>query len=405
MVKCPRCGSRNVHGGINIFEIILILIGLLLFLLPVLGVGIVEKYSGHNISFQVPANWSVTKDAQLGNDTFVMLNNSSSFIRIDIVSYPLLPTLRNISGEYNHTLDYMLMGYLTKMQNDRTRWENLTGSSKVHPDGLYYVSFQSTGNSTLMFAWTKPEYGDKYIVVKGNFFGPQDKYRYMLSSHGHYGCPVDLVNLLNNFRTKYSAEERIEAEQVFYANATAKNLAKIPQPYYLNLSCPGMNAKALKYAMGADIPRPYDSKVFHCSHIASYVQWRLMSQGYDAELCISNHFRHVTDNGTDGHSWVKVNLSGTIYYIDGNPGYALHESPDTKVITLYLHSPDPNSPDINMYQYYNQPEETFKTIYDFVNHYDLDGWDWWNSTSTGNTGLKYQDQVKILENSRREDLA
>jgi hypothetical protein len=233
-----------------------------------------KTYSKHNISFQIPANWSVTKDEQLGNDTFVMLNNSSSSIRIDIVSYPLLPSLHNISGEYNHTLDYMLMDHLTKMQNDRTRWENLTGSSKVHPDDLGYVSFQSIGNSTLMFALTEPGYGDRSIIVKGIFFGLHDVISLYASRHGNYGCPVDLVDLLNSFKTKYSAqekikaeqilhanatakysvEERIRAEQVLYVNATAKNLAKIPQPYYLNLSCPGLNAEALKYAMGADIP-------------------------------------------------------------------------------------------------------------------------------------------------------
>jgi hypothetical protein len=204
MVKCPRCGSRNVLG---LIEIVPILIGLMLFLLPSLGVGMAEKYSGHNVSFEVPANWSVTKDEQLGNDTFVVLNNSSSSIRIDIVSYPSLPTLRSVSGEHNHTLDYMLIDHLTKMLNDRTFWQTLTGSIEVHPDDLYYpVSFQTTENSKLIFAWTKPEYMDKYIVVKGVFSGPQD----IILLNDIFECPVDLVDILNSFRTKYSrAEENI----------------------------------------------------------------------------------------------------------------------------------------------------------------------------------------------------
>lgn len=198
MTKCPRCETRNV---LSLIAIIPILIGLMLFLLPGLGIGMVEKYSGHNVSFEVPANWCVTKDAQLGNDTFVVLNNSSSSIRIDIVSYPLLPTLRSISGEHNHTLDYMLMNHLTKMLNDRTFWQTLTGSIEVHSDDLYYpVSFQTIGNSKLMFAWTKPEYGVIYIVVKGVFFGPQD----IILLNNIFECPVDLVDLLNSFRTKYS---------------------------------------------------------------------------------------------------------------------------------------------------------------------------------------------------------
>lgn len=303
-----------------------------------------KAYSNHNISFQIPANWRVTKDAQLGNDTFVTMNNSSSFIRIDIVSYPLLPTLRSIHKE-------QLTAHFTKMQHDRTRWENYTGSNKVHPDDLPHVNFQSIGNSTLLFAWTKPEYGDKYIAIKGNFFGPQDEISLYASRYGNYGCPVDLVNLLNSFRTKYSPEERRRAELAFYANATnlGTNFANVPEPYYLNLSCPGMNTEALKYAMGADIPRPYDLRVFRCSHIASYVQWRLMSQGYDAEICSSNHFKHFFDNESDGHSWVKVNLSGRSYYIDGNAGYPQDERLDPKVIPLYLHSPDPNSLDRNVY--------------------------------------------------------
>ena len=118
-----------------------------------------------------------------------------------------------------------------------------------------------------------------------------------------------------------------------------------------------------------------------------------MSQGYDAEICSSTHFKHFFDNESDGHSWVKANLSGRSYYIDGNAGYPQDERLDPKVIPLYLHSPDPNSLDRNVYQQYNHPEETFLTIYDIGN---LNGWDWWNSTGN-NTGLKYQDQVRILE--------
>jgi hypothetical protein len=142
-----------------------------------------STYQNHNISFQVPANWRITKDVQLGNDTFVMLNNSSSFIRIDIVSFPLLPTLRSFMNEHTSTFNYFLMDHFTWMQKDRTNWENLTASWKVHPDGLNYMSFQSIGNSTIMFAWTKPEYGDRYIAIKGNFFGPQD----VMSLYGYYG--------------------------------------------------------------------------------------------------------------------------------------------------------------------------------------------------------------------------
>lgn len=160
-----------------------------------------STYQKHNISFQIPANWGVSEDMQVGNDTLIILKNGDSSIRIDIVDWSLLPTLRSMSKEPN--LDYLLMDHFTTMQNDRTSWENLTGSSEVHPDGLYYVSFQSTGNSTLMFAWTKPEYGTRYIVVKGIFFGSQK----IISLYSFYGCPVDLVNLLNSFRTKFGRAE------------------------------------------------------------------------------------------------------------------------------------------------------------------------------------------------------
>jgi hypothetical protein len=184
------------------------------------------------------------------------------------------------------------------------------------------------------------------------------------------------------------------------AISEADNLAKIPRPYYLSLACPGMTPEALMNATGLEIPRPYDSKVFRCSNIATYVQWRLMSRGYDAEICMSNHFKHFSENGSSGHAWVRVKLSGKYYYIDGNAGYDPHTRVNPNIITLYLHSPDQSAPDFKVYGYYNQPERVFIDIYKLADSFNLDGWDWWNSTSQGNTGLNYQEEAqKISEGS------
>jgi hypothetical protein len=45
-----------------------------------------KTYSNHNISFQIPANWSLTKDAVSVNDTQIVLSDGISAIHVDLIN-------------------------------------------------------------------------------------------------------------------------------------------------------------------------------------------------------------------------------------------------------------------------------------------------------------------------------
>lgn len=147
-------------------------------------------YLKHNISFQIPANWSVAKDSLVGNDTKIVLYDGSSAIRIDLIKS---------SGP---DMDKMVMEHIGKgsesghvswkLVNSLTPWEvadavtdyymkdviapqfkiALLGSgTSIKPDGAGDAGVAINQEQTeWTIAWTKPEYGDQIIGVHGVFY-------------------------------------------------------------------------------------------------------------------------------------------------------------------------------------------------------------------------------------------
>jgi len=139
------------------------------------------------------------------------------------------------------------------------------------------------------------------------------------------------------------------------ADPVAQDLASIPSPYYLDLPCPGPTVGGVQQAMGAGIAVPYQQDVFDCSNRAAYLQWRLKSQGYNASICLSKHFR-----GSLAHAWVSVELKGTRYYIDP--------------VEAALIAVGPGRRD---YQYYDAWEQSYSSLQELVLEHPLADFVWW----------------------------
>lgn len=157
-----------------------------------------NMYQKHNVSFQIPANWSVTKDIQIGNDTLVMLNNSSSSIRIDIFNVDN-NTWNDFKPLYwnKSSLEYINAEKAVEMYSNCINLNSHKflsygiGPSTVAPDGVHIVaSWADYGitlrNGTLikpksiiwLIAWTKPEYKNKIVGIYGNITGSYPEHDY-----------------------------------------------------------------------------------------------------------------------------------------------------------------------------------------------------------------------------------
>lgn len=109
-----------------------------------------RTYSNHIFSFQIPANWSVTKDAQSANDTQIVLSDGTSKIIIDIVELPQVIWLTNsthdefiisevVLGWYQK--NFVLGRYQKKMQEYYGLATNCSVAMKPQPDGIERIAF------------------------------------------------------------------------------------------------------------------------------------------------------------------------------------------------------------------------------------------------------------------------
>ena len=81
----------------------------------------------------------------------------------------------------------------------------------------------------------------------------------------------------------------------------------IPDPYYLDLTYQDQTLDGLRKVVGEGVPHQYINGSFDCSNMASYMQWKLKSLGFDAKLCLSLKYHHT---------WVAVDLNGTRYFVE-----------------------------------------------------------------------------------------
>ena len=136
--------------------------------------------------------------------------------------------------------------------------------------------------------------------------------------------------------------------------------AGMPSPYYLDLPCPGQTFGGLQQAIGLGILVPYKEGIFDCSNMASYLQWKLKSQGFDAKMCLSSQFRDGERYGY--HAWVAVDLGGKRYYLD---------PPEPALLTI--------GPDDERYPNFNNPEQVYDNLSDLLlEHPYPKDWSWWD---------------------------
>lgn len=185
---------------------------LVLFLLIGAADAIENTYNKHNVSFQIPANWSIAKDAQDGSDTQVVLTNGDSTIRLDIVDMPELVTIRNVSSDdYSYSLGSLVLGYYQKsaLKGDYGQLNAMSSTDKPNPDGSRSVSFGVAGEGQeWVLVWSKPEYGGKFIgahaIFDGNFSVVDlGEGKGRIGDVWKYYMPTLFYDLLDSFRANF----------------------------------------------------------------------------------------------------------------------------------------------------------------------------------------------------------
>ena len=194
-----------------------------------------SEFQGHGIYFEIPEGWHVAENNSTNiNDTKIVITDNRSAIRIDLVKFPELGVLRNISSIEEGSMDQIIRDYYTSEvlnPNKGKNWgsanniRSISSTDQVNPDGVgNNVMFgtdmwdPSSRNSEgvghggeWFFAWSKKEYGDKLIGVHALFDG---NYSVVDLSYNHdwvYPAPVPVVELLNSIRTNMSEVSGIEA--------------------------------------------------------------------------------------------------------------------------------------------------------------------------------------------------
>jgi len=171
-----------------------------------------KTYSNHSISFQIPANWSVTKDAHSINDTQIVLSNGASTIRIDIVDLPQMSWLRDSSSN-EFAIDSVVMGYYEKhiLKQDGRNINAYSATAKLLPDGIGGQLTFGVGKEgqEWVLAWSKPDYGERFIGVHALFNG---NFSVVDLSEGRsdwrYYMPISFYDLLDSFKTNAGTEAK-----------------------------------------------------------------------------------------------------------------------------------------------------------------------------------------------------
>jgi hypothetical protein len=190
---------------------ILIALFCLLLVFPSLVFSEGNIYEKHNISFQIPVNWSVTKDAQSSNDTQIVLSNRTSTIRIDIVDLPQMTWLLNSSSN-EFAIDSVVLGYYQTniLKQDSRNINAWSSANKPQPDGIRQLTFGVGGEGQeWVLGWSKPEYGEKFISVHALFDG---NFTVVDLSEGRsdwrYYMPIPFYDLLDSFKTNFGTKAK-----------------------------------------------------------------------------------------------------------------------------------------------------------------------------------------------------
>lgn len=180
-------------------------ITLMLMLLSVMSLTITTEgsvYQKHGISFEIPVNWAVVKDQELGNDTQIVLSDNVSAIRIDMIKMSDKEINKLVAedyakkrgpGESENPVDantswkllYSLQPwavvdgvndyYMNNVIHLVTQLSNSGSGITITPDGAkdagIATSYGIMDPIEWSIGWTKPEYDGKIMGVHALFSG------------------------------------------------------------------------------------------------------------------------------------------------------------------------------------------------------------------------------------------
>lgn len=185
-------------------------------------------YLNHSLCFEIPNGWKVIKDAQVDNDTQIVLSDGANAIRVDLIKHP---GIGKIIGDYleyhvskselasfdynprdmsNESWQYAYARY-PYYSNDAvceyykenvikpvTHMSSSGSGNFIKPDGSEYAGVATNGDSRndineWIVAWTKPKYDSEVIGIHSLFKGkyPEIKVKWG-SSERDYSLPEPL---------------------------------------------------------------------------------------------------------------------------------------------------------------------------------------------------------------------
>ena len=163
-------------------------------------------------------------------------------------------------------------------------------------------------------------------------------------------------------------------------NPSEEGLKKIPNPYYISTPWPDHSAYGLELAIGKGFNTPYQTGVFDCSNMASFLQWKLKKLGFDAKICMSNDFKGFDHNVGSGHAWVAVDVP-----VDGKKERFYVESTANEINGFNFQLIKSFDADV---KYYSDYQRIYDDIHELAKHEPFSEYDWW-------TRLNYSIESKI----------
>lgn len=170
-----------------------------------------EFYQDYGIEFEIPVGWNVADVQQIQddntsmNDTKIVLTDSKSAIRIDIIEIPQVSWLMQMYDNVPHCVVGILQSYYsTYILKSEDEIFGGTGLP-VYPDGTKSMAFATQKSGDMVqwvVTWTKPGYGDKFIAIRGYF---QGNYKMEDVSTSWQGYKME--EPLNDILTSFDVEE------------------------------------------------------------------------------------------------------------------------------------------------------------------------------------------------------
>lgn len=231
---------------------------------------------------------------------------------------------------------------------------------KVAAAVIVAVLSSATVFSALAYLSLKVEFDS----LKKDFDQLKEKYDELEASYNELKAKYD------ELEQSYS-ELQVENEQL---RQRLEQYEKVPHGYYPET--PNSYKKSydelcnfLTYQFS--LPTGYQPGVFDCSELSAYLEWALENNGFDAYIAVGP----CPWNPSEGyHAWVLVYVSD----------YTVAIEPTSLVSSrIYQDTYPARTPgvvyqgDSWWYNYYHGYDKLYKNIYQAIDDYGVDEWNWW----------------------------